>query len=221
MKIIIIISLLSLTLFAKNPSVYSQLGDVIYDNSIAIEKLADIAEFSNYKKEIQEYIKDVNDTKKDGFSIESGDRSVDDADYLQKLRELYKKDRNFLRISKISFEESIQDGDIRLFEQLINSGIIELDEHKRAIVEFYTLHKDELSLSKEPKQFVEEALKERKSEIEAREAAKKRESEAERIRWLREKDKEREERRRKQLEEELLKQKREIREYQKEELLGS
>lgn len=221
MKTIIVISLLSLTLFAKNPSVYSQLGDMIYDNSIAIEKLADIAELSNYKKEIQEYIKDVNDTKKDGFAIESGDRSVDDAHYLKKLRELYKKDRNFLRISNISFEESMQKSNVRLFEQLINSGIIELDEYERSIVEFYTTHKDEISLSPEVKLFVEEALKKRKSEIEAREAAKKRESEAERIRWLREKDKEREERKIKQLEEELIKKKREIREYQKEELLGS
>ncbi|TKI71160.1 hypothetical protein FCU45_01915 [Sulfurimonas crateris] len=221
MKTIIAISLLSLTLFAKNPSVYSQLGDIIYDNSTAIEKLSEIAELSNYKKEIQEYIKDVNITKKDGFAIESGDRSVDDTHYLKKLRELYKKDRNFLRISKISFEESMQKSNVRLFEQLINSEIIELDEYERRIVEFYTTHKDEISLPPEVKLFVEEALKKRKSEIEAREAANKRDSEAERIRWLREKDKEREERKIKQLEEELLKKKREIREYQKEELLGS
>ncbi len=221
MKKIIIISLLSLTLFAKNPSVYSQLGNTIYNNSAAIEKLSEIEELSEYKKEIQEYIKDVNNTKKEGFAIESGDKSVDDARYLKKLRELYKQDRNFLRISKISFEESMQDGNVRLFEQLINSGAVELKEHEKNIIEFYTMHKDEITLSQEPKLFIEESLQQRKSEIEAREAAKRRESKAERIRWLREKDKEREEREAKRLEEELLKQKREIREYQKEELLGS
>lgn len=221
MKKIVIISLLSLTLFAKNPSIYSQLGDTIYNNSTAIEKLADIEEFSRYKKEIQEYIKDVNNTKKDGFAIESGDKSIDDALYLKRLRELYKKDRNFLRISKISFEESMQESNVRLFEQLINAGTVELKEHEKNIVEFYTAHESEIELLDKPKLFIEESLQKRKSEVEAREAAKKRESEAERIRWLREKDKEKEERKRKQLEEELLKQKREIREYQKEELLGS
>lgn len=221
MKKIVILSLLSLTLFAKNPAIYSQLGDTIYNNSVAIEKLVEIEELSLYKKEIQEYIKDVNATKKDGFAIESGDKSVDDALYLKKLRELYKKDRNFIRVSKISFEESMQNDNIMLFEQLINSGIIELDEHKESIVEFYTLHKDEISLSQEPKLFIEEELQQRKSAVEAREAATKKGSEAERIKWLREKDKEREKRKNKLLEEELHQQKKEIREYQKEELLGS
>lgn len=220
MKKIITLLLLSLTLFAKNPSVYSQLGDTIYNNYAAVEKLAEIEEFSEYGKEIQEYIKDVNATKKDGFAIESGDRSVDDALYLKKLRELYKKDRKFLRIAKISFEESMKNDNIRLFEQLINSGTIKLDEYKESIVKFYTRHKEEISLSQEPKLFIQENQQKRKSAIKS-DAAKKRESEAERIRWFREKDREKQERKRKLLEEELLKQKKEIREYQKEELLGS
>lgn len=221
MKKILIISMLSLTLFAKNPSIYSQLGDTVYNNSTAIEKLSGIEEFSSYKKEIQEYIIDVESTKKEGFAIESGDKSVDDAHYLKKLRELYKKDRNFLRISETAFKESMKNDNVRLFEQLINSGAVELQEYEKSIIEFYTMHKDEISLSDEPRLFVEESLKQSRSEIEAREAARKRESEAERIRWLREKDKKKEERERKLIEEELLKQKREIREYQKEELLGS
>lgn len=221
MKKIVILALLSLTLFAKNPSVYSQLGDTIYNNSVAIEKLAEVEEFSHYKKEIQEYIKDLNAAKKDGFAIDSGDRSVDDALYLQKLRELYKKDRNFIRIAKISFEESMQNDNVTLFEQLINSGTVELDEHKESIVKFYAMHKDEISLSREPKLFIEGEMQKRKGAVEAREAAAKRGSEAERIRWIREKDKEREKRKNKLLEEELHQQKREIREYQKEELLGN
>ncbi|MCK9453879.1 MAG: hypothetical protein WCY51_02915 [Sulfurimonas sp.] len=221
MKNFILITLLSLILSAQNPTIYSQLGDQIYNNAQAIHKLKDIDKFSQYKKEIQEYIKDVNSTKLNGFAIELGDKSIDNLEYLQKLRELSKKDINFTRIAKNSFQEAIKEGNSRLFAEILNSGIIKIDDYKDEIFEFYSLFKDEIFLSDEVMSFIQSELEKQKSKQEAKGAARKEETQAQRIKWLREKDRAKEQKIKELLEEELLKKKREIREHQKEELLGN
>lgn len=218
MKKMIIISLFATLLFAQNPRVYSSLGDGIYDNAPSIEKLKEIKEFSELKSRIDTYIKEVEETKKDGFAIESKEGGADKSKYLSKLRELSKTDSYFARISKKKFEESMKHNNSELFSELINSGMIDTDKYKEEILTYCDLNKGNMVLSGRLKIFLEDEHSKQTTNTDLKKSVKKQDKASQRIEHIKKRDKEEEEKMEEMLEEELLKKKREIREYQKKEL---
>ena len=220
MKKMIIISLFATLLLAQNPRVYSSLGDGIYENAPSIEKLKEIKEFSEFEDKIATHIKEVEKTKKDGFAIESGDSGVDKREYLRKLRELSKQDSYFARISQKKFKESMKQNNHELFTELVNSGMIDTKKYKKKILDYYDLNKDEIVLSGELKMLVESDRSKQKSKADLKKSVKKQDKASQRIEHIKKRDKEKEQEREEMLEEELLQKKREIREYQKKELIN-
>jgi len=76
MKNITFLTFFTTLLFSSNPAVYSALGDVIYDNVNGIEKLSQIEEYADYKEKIQQYVSEVDTTKRAGFLIEKGNKKM-------------------------------------------------------------------------------------------------------------------------------------------------
>jgi len=219
MKIIIILSLLSLFLMAKNPKVYAALGDVIYNNVDSISKLQHIEDFKIYNSKIQKYIVDVAASKSVGFSLDDGDNSVDKIAYLKNLRVLSKENDFYVRSSKASFKTSMKNEDSELFSEIINTGLIDTDRYKDEIINYYMFHAEDINSSGVIQGYLDKDEALRKQRLANMKKYKsKAQLQAERIRYIREKDREKQAAIEKSLQEEVDRKKIEIRANQKKEL---
>jgi hypothetical protein len=213
------ILLLSTLLLAQNPIAFAALGDVIYNNVDKIEKLKDIDEYKIYEKKIDKYVEDVKKAKEEGFALENGADAVSKKAYLNKLRELVKTNDFFVRSVESSYEAAKKGAKSRLFSQIINSGLLDTNERKKEIIDYYFAHQEDMNATGLIQSYLDEDAKLRaKKEAQQKRIISKKEKEAERIRRIRENDKREKERLEKKLQEELKKKKEQIREYQKEEL---
>ncbi|SFV65521.1 hypothetical protein MNB_SM-6-71 [hydrothermal vent metagenome] len=204
---------------SANPKVFARLGDVIYDNAVKIKKLKKIEGFRGYKGVIDNYIKEVNAAKEDGYLIDKSGTEIPKTTYLKKLRELIKKNDNFIRIVEQTYERAKIEENSRLFSQVINTGLINTDEHKKEILDYYFAHAKDMNTTGLIQSYLDEDAKLRaKKEAQRKRYKTKKEREAERIREIRERDRIEKERLEKKLQRELQQKKEQIREYQEEEL---
>lgn len=211
MKIIVIISILSSFLLAQNPTVYSALGDVIYDNSENIKELKDSPAYKEYKEKIQIYLKDVKDTKAYGFDVQNEKEGVDKIKYLSKLRELSKTNDFFVRSVKNNFKASIEDENNTLFLEMVDNKMLESEKYKSDILNYYFTHSDEINATNTIQKFLDEDKSKAKRAVYIKSKNKRQE---EKIKRIRENDRIKQERIKKTLEEEVAKKKREIKEEQ-------
>ena len=211
--------LLSTLLFAQNPIAYAALGDVIYDNVDKIENLKNIDEYKIYDKKIDKYVADVKQAKEEGFALENGSDSVTKQAYLNKLRALAKTNDFFVRSVASSYDAAKKQEDSRRFSQLINSGLLDVSERKKEIVDYYFAHAQDMNTTGLIQSYLDADAKLRaKKEAQQKRYKSKKEREAERIRQIRENDRRTKEKLENKLQKELKEKKLEIREYQKEEL---
>jgi len=216
---IFIILLFSTLLLAKNPYPFSALGDVIYDNVNKIENLKNISIYQLYKNRIDQYIKDVDRVKAEGFALENGSKSISAKEYLSHLRQLAKEYDEFKRNINSLYKKTIKESNNQLFVEVVNSGLLDTEKYKKEIIDYYFNHKDEMDATGIIKVYLDEdaKLKARREALQRHYRSKKA-REAERIRFIREEDRLEKERLEKKLQEELRKKKLEIREYQQKEL---
>jgi len=211
--------LLSTLLFAQNPIAYAALGDVIYNNVNKIENLKNIDEYKIYNEKIDKYVADVKQAKKEGFALENGSDSVTKQAYLNKLRALAKTNDFFVRSVASSYDAAKKQEDSRRFSQLINSGLLNVGERKKEIVDYYFAHSQDMNTTGLIQSYLDADAKLRvKKEAQQKRYKSKKEREVERIRQIRENDRRTKEKLEKKLQKELKEKKLEIREYQKEEL---
>lgn len=144
MKFFLFIYFFSTMLWAKNPIVYASLGDFVYNNLEKIMSLQYIPEYNQYKEELREYKKDVFKAKEYGFSVENKLVKYDKLVYLQTLRSLSKKSDFFLRDVQLQFKKSIATNNSKLFNQLINTGLIDIELYNDQIIAYYSTHIDEI-----------------------------------------------------------------------------
>ncbi len=216
MKILLLITLLTLQLFAVNPKVYSALGDKLYDNLEYIDALQNNIEFKMYKKEILEYLFDVKSLKGIGFQIDKGESPITKKEYLKNLRKLSKTNDFFVKTVNKIFQRSIIKENSREFLNMVNTGLVDTDRYKDDIKEYYYKHKNELDISGSViEKFVQEDTKNKKRVYTG---PTKEEIQKAKIERIRAKDKEKQEAIVKSLEKELLLKKKKIREEQKKEL---
>lgn len=216
MKIILLISILTLQLFALNPKVYSALGDKIYNKVDSIQNLHKYKYFENEKEKIEDYAVVVNVIKNIGFNIDKGDHSVTKDEYLKKLRELSKTNDFYLMRVKRFFLNSIEKQDNNLFLEMIKTGLIDTTRYKAEIKKYYYQHKEDLDIKGTViEEFVAEDEKNKKKVYKG---PTKEEIEKAKIERIRAKDREKQEAISKSLEKELKKKKEKIREEQKKEL---
>ena len=217
-KIILSMLLLFVALEAKNPYPFAALGDVIYDNADKVAKLQNIKEFSIYDVKIKQYLRDVKKAKEEGFALETG-KVKDKKAYLNKLRALAKEYDFFRRSVEASFKKAIKDANVKLVEQLINSGLLDTDRYKKEILDFYFDHVGEMSTDGLIQSYLDEDAKLRKKrEAQRKRYLSKKQRELERIKRIRQKDQLEQERLEQKLQQELIQKKKEIQEYQKREL---
>jgi len=216
---IILFLFLTTILLAKNPVPFAALGDVIYNNAPKIEELKKINAFMSYKKEIDQYISKVNKVKSEGYTLEYNATAKKRKEYLIKLRELAKRNDYFVHLVELFYENALQTNNYKLFSKIINSGLIDTDERKKEIIDFYFAHQEEINPEGLIQSYLDEDARLRaKREAQRRRYKSKKEREAERIKEIRERDKREKERLEKQLDLELKKKKEKIREYQQKEL---
>ncbi len=134
---ILFLSLFATLLVAQNPTIYSALGNVVYDNVEKIKKLKNIESYSKDKQMIDIYIENVNKSKDVGYSIESGDESVDKIRYLKEIRVLSKTNDFFHRKALSTFNLSMKNRDDEHLVQIIDTGLIDIQKYKKEIVKYY------------------------------------------------------------------------------------
>ena len=216
MKIILLITILTLELFALNPKVYSALGDKLYDNQKKISSLVDIAGFSSHEKKIKEYIFDLKSLKGIGFMIDNGDSQVTKKEYLQNLRKLSKINDFFLVTVDKKFHKSINQHSSDTFLAIIETGLIDIERNKDLIKKYYYVHKDDIDAKGT---VLEDLVKEDpKNKKKVYKGPTKEDIQRAKIQRIRAKDKKKQESINKSLEEELLRKKQQIRQDQKKEL---
>ena len=216
MRIILLLTFLTLQLFATNPKIYAALGDKLYNNINSINKLKEIREFNIYKSKIQEYYYDVNAVKSLGLLIDEGSSKLTRKDYLKKLRKLSKTNDFFIQSVNMAYHKSIKNEDSELFLEMVNSGLLDTKRYKKDIKKYYYSHRSELDISGT---IIEKFAKEdKKNKKKIYKGATKEQLQKAKIERIRAKDRAKQEAIAKSIEDELLKKKRKIREEQKKEL---
>jgi len=204
----------------KAPSVYSALGDIIYGNIDSIVKLKELDTFKSFSEKINNYSKNVEKSKAIGFDIESGNKNIDEATYLETLRTLSKENDYFVRSVNSAYKSSIEKHNNRLFLETVNSGLLDTDKNRDQIVEYYLKNSKDINASGVIQKYLDEDAKlkiKKKSYDYAK--AKKLRDEA-KVRRIREDDKKKQAELEKELTEEVKQKKLEIRENQKKELFN-
>jgi hypothetical protein len=215
----IILILLATLLSAKNPIIYSALGDVIYNNVDKIQSLKDINKYESEFAKIVKYVDDVKIAKSQGFAIEDGNANIDKIQYLDKLRDLSKINDYFVRSANQSFMDSLKSQDNVLFSQMINCGLVDNEANKEKIIDYYFAHTEDIHAFGVIQNYLNEDLKLKK----AKEAQKKlykskKMKEEEKIKRIRERDQAEQAKLEKKLDDEVKSKKLQIRNEQKSEL---
>jgi hypothetical protein len=221
-KYIILLFLSIYVLYASNPLPYAILGNKIYDNVNNIEKLQYIGDYNLFKNDIERYVHEVNSTKQEGFSLNEKSSLQERRDYLTKLRELSKDNDYYLRAAENSFNKAIKEKDSKLFNQIVNSGLINSEAHKKDIIKYYFAHSEDLNATGVVQKFLEEDenLKNKQDALQKKILTKKMRQEA-KIKRIRKRDKLQQQQLEKKLDDAVEKKKIEIRKEQKRELIKS
>jgi len=218
-KILLVFILATVALFAQNPIAFSALGDVIYNNVNNIEKLKEVDEYSVYDTKIDKYVTDVTALKAKGFELDNSKSRVARIEYLDKLRDLAKTNDFFTRSLESSYEAALKKDDSQTFSQIINNGLLNSDEHKNEIMDYYFSHSGDMNTTGVIQSFLDaDAVLQAKKELQKNKFKSRKELEKEKIKRIRENDKLEQEKLEKKLQNEVKKKKIEIREEQKKEL---
>jgi len=219
---LLFLSLFFTSLYAINPKAYASLGDTIYNNLQGIKKLTSISDCYLYVDDIKRYIVDVNAVKKEGFLLNANSSPKEGQAYLRKLRNLASVYDKYVRVSEKLFNNSIENGDTLLFTKILNTGLIDLNEHKNEILKYYSRHKNEINASGVLKEFLVKSMKStKKNQIEVKRESAKMLHEAQKIKRLRERDKKYQVALEKRLDNIVKKKKKEIRKKERAELINS
>ncbi|MBU1658573.1 hypothetical protein KKG72_05890 [bacterium] len=219
MKTYMLVFLLSTFLLAQNPQVYSALGDVVYNNVDKIEKLKNMSSYASVYSKIDAYVQDVREAKKEGYAIEAKLENSNDRLYLKKLRELVIINNYFVRSVNSSLKISILNEDSLLFSQIINSGLIDIEKNKDDIKGYYLVHPEDVNVSGVIQTLLDEDAMLRKQREDALQWTKtKTELHEAKMKRIKENDRKKDEAIKKSLEEEVIRQKAQIRAEQKKEL---
>jgi len=202
-------------LFGENPSVYSAIGDDVYNNAPLINNLKSLSAYPYEEKKIDAYISDVKLSKEIGFNIESGNKDVSPSKYLKKLRELTKTNVSFVRKVDAMYKKSLVDENSLLFIEMVNSGLLQTKSKQKEIMDFYIKHQDDIDPAGVIQTFLDEDAELRRRQAYWLEAKKRKE--LARIKYLRDKDKAEDEAMNEKLTEEVIEKKKEIRIHQKQE----
>ncbi|QOY54957.1 hypothetical protein HUE87_01550 [Candidatus Sulfurimonas marisnigri] len=223
MNKLVILALFATVLFAQskisleNPTIYSTIGDIVYDNAEPIQKLKTVPEFSLIERKIDKYIKKVEETKKKGFEIESGNIKIDKYEYLKTLRELFKQNNSYVREVEVKLKQSIKDENSELFIIIINSELINIKKHEKDILDYYLKHSEEIEEEGIIKTILDKNKKQKK-EKNVKQGLTKKQIENAKIKRLRKKDRIEKETLEKLLDDNAIQTKHEIRENQRKEL---
>lgn len=216
---IVLLLVLTLTLYASNPKIYAALGDLIYNNEPKISKLAELQIYRANRETIQNYSKEVQRVKEMGMLAEKSKDKKLQKEYLIRLRKLSKENDFFIRSANKNYEKALQTQQSEDFVGLVNSGLIETNARKEEILNYYYEHKEEIDLTGVLEEYVKED-KELKKKRDIK-SVKKRTKEAlarEKIERIRKNDLEAQKRLELRLQEELTEKKSAIRKDQAEAL---
>lgn len=216
---IVLLLVLTLTLYASNPKIYAALGDLIYNNEPKISKLAELQIYRANRETIENYSKEVQRVKEMGIVAEKSKDKKLQKEYLIRLRKLSKENDFFIRSANKNYEKALQTQQSEDFVGLVNSGLIETNARKEEILNYYYEHKEEIDLTGVLEEYVKED-KELKKKRDIK-SVKKRTKEAlarEKIERIRKNDLEAQKRLELRLQEELTEKKSAIRKDQAEAL---
>ena len=151
MRFLILSFLFIFTLLAQEinsiekPKVYTSLGDEIYANIFAIEKLKQIDKYKVFTEKIDIYVTKVKETKVFGYEVASGNRSNVKLDYLKRLREHKKENDYFIRSAHDALKSAMDTKDNILFVNILNNGLIDTRANKQEIMSYYKAHSSEIN----------------------------------------------------------------------------
>lgn len=153
---IVLLLVLTLTLYASNPKIYAALGDLIYNNEPKISKLAELQIYRANRETIENYSKEVQRVKEMGMLAEKSKDKKLQKEYLIRLRKLSKENDFFIRSANKNYEKALQTQQSEDFVGLVNSGLIETNARKEEILNYYYEHKEEIDLTGVLEEYVKE-----------------------------------------------------------------
>ncbi|MEA3373485.1 MAG: hypothetical protein U9Q62_07330 [Campylobacterota bacterium] len=164
-KLLSVLFLVGVTLYAQNPKVYAGLGDVIYGDMVKISNLADTKLMSSHQENIDKYLRKCLNLHKKGLIIDRD--GGDEKAYLNELRTLAKEYDFFVRTAQRSLHQAMSNNDYDAFSQFIKSGLIDIEKDDEQIIGFYELHRSETNVIPEVESYIEYRDELKKQEAEA------------------------------------------------------
>jgi len=205
-------------LHAQSPKPFSTLGNPIYQNLEKIIILKNMNIYQAYTEDINKYIKDVKKIKTMGFALEATNSKVTTKKYLEKLRQLSKKNEYFLESINNYYTTALAKSDTVLFNKIINSGLIDVKKHQKEIYSYYKEHVDKMSITPLLEKIIDEEEKKRVKKAKQKKYKSQHTRAEDKIRRMHRNDKKVRIALEKKLQEELDKKKKAIRERQCREL---
>jgi len=147
MKKLLLTLLISVPMYAQNPVIFAALGDVIYNDADKFGQLADLTIMHDYKPVIDDYLESVEKSKKMGFAVDSNDTAIDAKGYLKELRLLSTKHDAIVLNAQKRFEEAMQDEDSETITNMIKIGIVNPQEYKNQLIQYYEDYAEDQNLS--------------------------------------------------------------------------
>lgn len=144
-KILLFLFFFPFLLLSDNPKIYTNLGDKIYDNVDKIYLLKNSDKYNKYIQKIERYKIEVDKTKLLGFNIIKGSELDQQKKYLESLRNLEYTHNYFMKLVQNDFTLALDIQDDLLFLRVVNSGLFDTKNNKRAILKYYEAHKERIN----------------------------------------------------------------------------
>ena len=142
MKIFLFSFFFFISLYAKNPVVFKEFGDPLYENASKFEKLKDLLISDKERKEIEFYLQELKKVKEFGNTLSLNDQKTKEK-YFQLLRELALSNDTFVEKAREIFRDSLKKSDLKTFFRVLETGLIDIQRNEVKIFQFYSKHKKE------------------------------------------------------------------------------
>ena len=147
MKKILLSLLVSLTLSAQNPTAFSALGDVIYNDISKFKALGKMDVMADSRAMIDAYIQAAAQSKKIGHVLDENESQINSESYLTGLRTLSTEHDAIIAKARERFEEAMADEDSETINKLIHYGVIDPEDYTNELVHYYEEFGEDQNLS--------------------------------------------------------------------------
>jgi len=147
MKIYLLTLFAALSLYAQNPLSFAAFGDTLYNDTGKFKQIAELWSMVDQKPAIEKYIASAERAKQMGFAVDNKEEGSTSKAYLEELRKLSIEHDAIISTARERFSEAIEYEDGETITRMITIGLIDPEEYKSRLIQYYEEFSEEQNLS--------------------------------------------------------------------------